>query len=244
MTYLQFHLIFTLPVLVLLHLVGVPGGGAGVPDGVAVGTVLALVMVFTTPWDNYAAAHGIWGFPDGRYLFRVGWLPIEEYAFFVIQSVLVMQVCALAVGWLPARESLADVTLSDPLALTAAGVFLLTWTVAGVAMRTVPRHVRALHYAWHLFCWFVPILLVQWILAWPILAPRWDILLVATLVPGAYLSWADWMAIRRGIWHFDRAQTTGRNILPGMPWEEAAFFFLTSLLVAQSYLLLVPEAAR
>jgi hypothetical protein len=29
-----------------------------------------------------------------------------------------------------------------------------------------------------------------------------------------------------------------------MPWEEAAFFYLTSLLVAQSYLVLLPEALR
>ena len=39
-------------------------------------------------------------------------------------------------------------------------------------------------------------------------------------------------------------KVTGLRLAKVLPWEEAAFFFLTSLLVAQSYLLLLPENAR
>ena len=37
---------------------------------------------------------------------------------------------------------------------------------------------------------------------------------------------------------------TGVKLGGILPWEEIAFFFLTSLLVAQSYLLLLPEDLR
>ena len=55
-----------------------------------VGLVLLAVMIFTTPWDNLAAKWGIWGFPREKYSLRIGYLPVEEYAFFLLQSVNVM----------------------------------------------------------------------------------------------------------------------------------------------------------
>ncbi len=246
MTYSQFHLIFTLPLAVLLAVAASFLAPAAYSISGLQGQLLVLlaVVVFTTPWDNFAAACGIWGFPKGRYLMKIGWLPVEEYAFFIIQSIIVMFFCALAIALLPERSSLHEVDINDPVLLTAGGVFLLGWLVAGISLRRLPRIIRSLHYAWHLLFWFLPLIGLQWVIAWPILAPRWDILLAATVVVGGYLSWADWMAIQRGIWFFDHGQTTGKNIARGMPWEEAAFFFLTSLLVAQSYLMLVPEGLR
>ena len=246
MTYSRFHFIFTLPLLALLAAVSALAAPGVWQQGslLAGGLVLLAVMVFTTPWDNYAAACGIWGFPRGRYLFRIGWLPVEEYAFFLIQSLIVMLFCGLLAAWLPARESLREVRLDDPLTLSACAVVALAWLVCGITLRRLPRLVRPLHYCWHLLFWFGPLIALEWVLAWPILAPRWDILAAATIVIGGYLSWADWMAIQRGIWFFDHGQTTGRNVAPGMPWEEAAFFLLTSLLVAQSYLMLLPEGLR
>ncbi len=231
-------------VLLAILVALVAPGALSVGGLVAIALVLLAVVVFTTPWDNFAAACGIWGFPEGRYLLKIGWLPVEEYAFFIIQSVIVMLFSALLVVWLPEKTSLQVVNLEDPVLLTACGVFVLAWLVFGISLRKLPRVIRSTHYAWHLLFWFLPLIILQWLVAWPILAPRWEILVVATVVIGGYLSWADWMAIQRGIWFFDHSQTTGHNIAKGMPWEEAAFFFLTSLLVAQSYLMLVPEVLR
>ncbi len=243
MTYARFHLLLTLPVLLLLILVdggrAIQGGG-----GMAVGLVLLAVMVFTSPWDNYAAACGIWGFPPGRYLFKIGWLPVEEYAFFVIQSLMVVFASSIALRILPERTSLAVIEPFAPATLAAMGGVLVVWLLAGLLLCRLPRRCPCLHYAWHLFYWFTPIIALQWALAWPILTPRADTLALVTLVVGGYLCLADWIAIRAGVWTFDRAQTTGHTLGGEMPWEEAAFFFLTSLLVAQSYIMLVPEAMR
>jgi lycopene cyclase domain-containing protein len=68
--------------------------------------------------------------------------------------------------------------------------------------------------------------------------------LVPTLVIGTYLCLADWVAIKKGIWFFDEEQITGWKIRGMMPWEEAAFFYITSLLVAQTFLILLPANLR
>ncbi len=208
--------------------------------------VLVPVMLFTTPWDNYAARHGIWGFPEGRFWRKIGFLPVEEYLFFIIQSVMAMALTLLWVNLAPERASaIWDDVFRQNRMLFCAGL-MVVWLVGGLALGSSMRR-RAggkWHYAWHLLYWFVPLILIQWLLAGDVLVPRWDILLGVTLLLGSYLSWADWMAIKRGIWIFDHRQTTGWAFGGKMPWEEAAFFYLTSLLVSQSLLMLLPEVAR
>lgn len=52
---------------------------------------LLLVVVYATTavWDNAAVAMGLWAFDDARtWGLRIGWLPLEEYLFFGLQSVL------------------------------------------------------------------------------------------------------------------------------------------------------------
>jgi lycopene cyclase domain-containing protein len=55
---------------------------------------------------------------------------------------------------------------------------------------------------------------------------------------------ADLAAVREGIWEFDEKQILGLKWRNRLPIEEILFFFVSSLLVAQSYVMLVPAAAR
>jgi lycopene beta-cyclase len=51
--------------------------------------VLALAYLTTTPWDSWAVAHGLWSFPPGKtWGLRLGVLPLEEYCFFGLQTLL------------------------------------------------------------------------------------------------------------------------------------------------------------
>ena len=84
LTYLQFHLAFTLPVLVALALLQRRTREPWWPLGVLVG----VAFVYTTPWDNYLVARAIWTYPPEAVLATVGYVPVEEYAFFVIQTVI------------------------------------------------------------------------------------------------------------------------------------------------------------
>jgi lycopene cyclase domain-containing protein len=129
-----------------------------------------------------------------------------------------------------------------PNILIALGVVSVLWVVLGLSTRTWRQTRLSLRYAWHLGYWFVPIIVFQWVFGAGMLAPRLDVILLATLIIGTYLSVADVWAVRRGIWFFDHDQTTGHTIAKVLPWEEVAFFYTTSLLVAQSTILLVPAA--
>ncbi len=110
MTYWQYHLLFTLPLLALLIFLGRRRIRR---SHLACWAILcSIVFTFTTPWDNYAVYLGIWGFGEGvslGYPFAsqaesrtwLGHIPFEEYAFFIIEATLV---CAACLFFLPRRS--------------------------------------------------------------------------------------------------------------------------------------------
>jgi lycopene cyclase domain-containing protein len=94
MTYLQFHLIFNLPAL--LGLLWVTRRRLRAAHGKWIAVICGIVLAVTTPWDNWAVYRGIWDFDWARVtpveatLGGVRWrLPAEEYAFFLIETVIV-----------------------------------------------------------------------------------------------------------------------------------------------------------
>ena len=241
MTYGQFHLLFNLPLLLILVLVNAPVPPAG-GELAAFAVVLLIVVVFTSPWDNFAAMWGIWQFPRERYSFRIGYLPIEEYLFFLLQSSNVMLgVRALLLHVPDLRTGLG--TPLVPVQGIQAGVILAIWVVVGV---WYARHLppRRHYYAVHLLFWFLPVLVLQWVIAPNLMLAHAGLLAGVTLAFGAYYTAADLVAVHAGTWTFDEEMITGHKVAGILPWEEVAFFFLTSLLVAQSYILLLPAAAR
>jgi lycopene cyclase domain-containing protein len=99
------------------------------------------------------------------------------------------------------------------------------------------------NYLLHLL-WFLPVIYAQWLLAPRLFAAHVGLLALVMLAFGLYYTLADFLAVRANLWFFDPAQITGWKLAGLLPWEEIAFFCLTSLLVAQSYLLLLPAAER
>lgn len=54
------------------------------------GMLLVVVYAATTPWDNLAVKWGLWGFDAARiWGLKLGYLPLEEYLFFGLQTLLV-----------------------------------------------------------------------------------------------------------------------------------------------------------
>ncbi|HTE19783.1 MAG TPA: lycopene cyclase domain-containing protein, partial [Armatimonadota bacterium] len=89
MTYLQFHLVFILPPLLILALASRGHvrrlGPRALP---ALGGVLLLALVYTTPWDSELIRRGVWGYGPERVMGTIGVIPIEEYMFFLLQPLL------------------------------------------------------------------------------------------------------------------------------------------------------------
>jgi lycopene cyclase domain-containing protein len=54
------------------------------------GLLLVVVYAATSPWDNLAVKWGLWGFDAERiWGLTLGYLPLEEYLFFGLQTLLV-----------------------------------------------------------------------------------------------------------------------------------------------------------
>ena len=50
---------------------------------------MALALLYTTPWDNYLVATGVWSYSQKQVTGIVlGYVPLEEYAFFVLETLL------------------------------------------------------------------------------------------------------------------------------------------------------------
>jgi lycopene cyclase domain-containing protein len=89
--------------------------------------------------------------------------------------------------------------------------------------------------------WALPVIALQWGVGHAALRSRLAPLLLATLLPTAYLIGSDAVAISQGIWSIHRDRVVG-VYLGNVPVEEALFFLLTDLMVAQSVILLnAPE---
>ena len=57
---------------------------------IAIGLHILIAVIYTTPWDNYLVATGVWWYdPELVTGVSLGWVPIEEYAFFVLQTTMV-----------------------------------------------------------------------------------------------------------------------------------------------------------
>jgi lycopene cyclase domain-containing protein len=241
-TYFRFHWIFNVPLLLLLAALG--WGEEWTTGAIhAAGWVVLAAFVFTTPWDNHAARRGIWGFPREKYTLRVGWLPVEEYLFFILQTVNVVLGVRALFHFFPDWHRWIEST-PDRWTGICAALSVPVWIVIGLQLRGWRRRQGPrVNYLLHLV-WFLPVIYAQWLLGPRLFAAHAGLLALVTLAFGLYYTVADYLAVRAGLWFFDPAQITGWKAAGLLPWEEIAFFCLTSLLVAQSYLLLLPAPER
>ena len=59
------------------------------PIGYSFLLLATLATLYTTPWDNYLVATRVWWYDPAKVLgVTIGWVPIEEYLFFMLQPVL------------------------------------------------------------------------------------------------------------------------------------------------------------
>jgi lycopene cyclase domain-containing protein len=170
-------------------------------------------------------------------------LPVEEYAFFLLQSANVMLAVRALFRFFPDWQTGQGVVIGKwTLICLAASV--IPWTFVALQLRWLRRHAGPhVNYVVHL-AWFLPVIYAQWILAPQLFFGHIGLLALVTVAFGVYYTLADLAAVRAGTWFFDENQITGVKLGGILPWEEITFFFLTSLLVAQSYLLLLPGDFR
>ena len=240
MTYLSFHLAFTLPVLlVLAALQRRPVGGVGGRAALGwLAAIVGLAVVYTTPWDNYLVYRGVWTYPATAVLGIIGYVPVEEYAFFVIQTV----IAGLFYLWLRGRRLLDTSVSAAPSAfrplLVAA---FLALTGLGVALLLHPSD-HAL-YMGLILAWAPPVLAgMSGVGAAKVWADRRRVLTSISVVT-VYLWVIDRIAIGLGIW--DIADPYRLHVDPlGLPLEEATFFAVTTTLCVFGLAMFLPASRR
>jgi lycopene cyclase domain-containing protein len=249
MTYAQFLLYFLGFPIILLSLatwrdlrnqLRSPEGFRNMPGWLAVCTHVVLALVYTTPWDNYLVATGVW-FYNPRLVtgLTIGWVPIEEYAFFVLQTTLT----GLWLLWLSRRLKPRQCELHQPLRMRKIAVIglgsLWLFSLAG------------LFSSWHSFtylglilAWALPPLILQVAFGADILWRSRRLIGLALGSVSVYLGVMDSLAIRAGTWTIDPAQSLNLFLGGALPVEEFVFFLMTNLLIVFGITLLLSQESR
>lgn len=243
MTYLQYHLVFIVPVLLLLIVAtakrrGPLAGEYNLRDSWSWRWfwILPLIaFVYTTPWDNYLVFKEVWTYPPERVLGRVGYVPYEEYAFFILQTL----ITGLFLFWLMRRTPQGSGIAPKAAAVRWGGAtVLLALSLLGVWCLRQPNT----FYLGLILAWAMPVLAGQWAFGGDLVLGRPRLFWTAVLVPTIYLWLTDAFAIAQGIWHIAERYTVGLYAGP-LPFEEALFFLVTNLLVVTGLMLFLhPQA--
>lgn len=225
--YLTFHLVFTVPLFVLLvalylrerlHLDDPSPWGVVIVAGIA--------LVYTAPWDSYMIRQEVWGYGDGRVFLRLFEVPLGEYLFFILQPL----IAGLWLYLLLARtETSPSGGWSPRYVLTAAGVGVTAagwWWAQGTET----------FYIGMILVWAGPVFVLQWAYGGHYVFRNAGVVAAAVVPPTVYFASADRFAIENGIWTISDELTAGLRFL-GLPVEEGAFFLVTNLLVVQGVML-------
>ncbi len=247
MTYFTFLAGFIcVPVLMLMslntwlarrkHTSSVPGGTRAFALSLLILSVLALV--YTTPWDNYLVAHQVWSYNPGLVSGLVfGWVPLEEYTFFILQTILGGLWWWFLTRLLPEPEKFTPSGSTRFETLVATG---LAWVVSAAVLFSGWK--PGTYLAITLF-WALPAIILQLAAGADILWRRRRLVGLAVLPVVCYLSFVDALAISSGTWKISPAFSTGL-LIGRLPVEEVVFFLVTNLLISFGMTLMTSPLSR
>ena len=212
--------------------------GRAVWMGIAVHVLLA--VVYTTPWDNYLVATGVWYYnPELVTGIVLGYVPIEEYTFFVLETIL-----AGLWWWFLARR------LSSPATRFISKKLLVSLSASGLAflwlLFTYLFFLGTANWTYLsiILFWALPPIIIQILFGADILWHYRKLVFWAIAIPGTYLSLMDIVALKDTTWSVSPGQTTGILFFGILPLEEVVFFFITNVLLTFGMTLLLANVSQ
>lgn len=209
----------------------------------AIRVVFGLVLVaviYTTPWDNHLVASGVWWYDHSLVSgVTLGWVPIEEYTFFVLQTLM----GGLWMIFLSGRFKKQRISFAKSRKINSITLFIVGLVWAG-AISALFLNWNQARYMALILVWALPPLALQLTFGGDILLKNYRLILCSILVPTSYLSGADALAIQAGTWTINPQFSS--NILIGgvLPIEEFLFFLLTNTLVTFGMVLATSQDSR
>jgi len=249
MTYFGFLLRFLfIPILVFLVITlldnkrekQINGFRNGKAVWLAIAVHIFLAVAYTTPWDNYLVATGVWYYnPDLVTGIVFGYVPIEEYTFFVVETVL-----AGLWWWFLARRLSPPINKFKPnkrLTQVSSGLLIIIWMIFTYLFFF--GDVKWTYLGIIIF-WALPAILPQLLFGADILWHYRKLVFWAIMIPGTYLSLMDIVALSDTTWSISKSQTTGVLFFGILPLEEVAFFFITNVLITFGMTLLLANVGQ
>jgi lycopene cyclase domain-containing protein len=249
MTYFGFLAIFLAAPLAVLGLVcaldarrgrRLPPGLQAWPLWVSLAAHSAVAVLYTTPWDNYLVATGVWAY-DPRLVagITLGWVPLEEYVFFALQPLLAGMWLAIVARRLP--EPGTPFAANRRIRHISTAAAAVVWLAALTALLSgwKPATYLSLELVWAL-----PAIMGQLVFGADVIW-HWRRLITAVLVPATlFLSAADALAISQGIWTISPEQSLDWLLGSVLPFEEFMFFLLTNTLLVFGVVLFLSQESK
>lgn len=186
-----------------------------------------MALIYTTPWDNYLVATGVWYYnPELVTGITIGYVPIEEYTFFVVETIL------SGMWWWFLARRIPEPT--QPFKPSKAGriiAFSVLFAVWAVFTYLFFFGSEEWTYLSIILFWALPAIFPQFIFGADILWHYRKLVFIAVFIPGLYLSLTDIVALTDTTWSISKSQTTGVLFFGILPLEEVLFFFITNVLI-------------
>ncbi|WWC69263.1 uncharacterized protein I206_103201 [Kwoniella pini CBS 10737] len=257
-TYMQIHLYFIIPPIILLWLIYRPLIGRR--EIIKFLWLGFMATIWTTPWDNFILSQDGWTYPTGSIIGKIGYIPIEEHLFFILQPILIILLHLIITHkrLLPFDVDLklhngsyverkkpdvkdGKTNLQGIQTLRRRPLPSLLWSgLSLLGLRLVLQtHLytptdygmkQTMFYLGWILVWINPVIAFLTFLGAKFTRSDWVTVFVGT----GHLWIVDTIALRSGSWSISPTTTLGVEVWRGLPIEEAIFFFLTTYLIVLS----------
>jgi len=219
MTYLSFLSLFLLPILVVVSCIFFKTYNKDKFRLKGIIVLVLIAVIYTTPWDSFIIKNGIWYYDENKILGTIFRIPIEEYLFMIVQTIISSMLYCIV-----QKNKIAEsFSYSSKYLILFAIIFFI-----GVMMIRV-EHFK---YFGYLITWASIPLAIQWSVGSNQLISSFKKWLLPFILFSIYLSFIDCIAIKNNVWTIAESTSCGINLF-GLPIEELVFFLLTNLLVFQ-----------
>ena len=218
-----------------------PAQLASSPAWLALLLHVVIAFIYTTPWDNYLVATGVWWYDANLVTgLTLGWVPIEEYTFFVLQPILTGLWLLFWMRRWPGRQPAGEWQngrLRAILVVVVAAGWLIALAILVIGWR--PGTYLGLQLTWAL-----PPIILQLAVAADVLWRYRRLVVTGIVPPTLYLAAADSLAIGSGTWIIDPQQSLNLLIGGVLPLEEFLFFLVTNVLLVFGMTLILARETK
>lgn len=203
-----------------------------------------VAFIYTTPWDNYLVATGVWFYdPDLVTGIVIGWVPIEEYTFFILLPIFTSLWTLLLMRYMRLNPQRAEWSNSHRARYGWTAAIFVLWVISVVVLvlTFVDPAWKQVTYMSLILAWALIPIMIQTFFGADILLRHWRVVLLAIVTSTIYLSATDAIAILEGTWTIEPTQSLPILIGGVLPIEEFTFFLIVNILVVLGLTLVLSE---